>query len=151
MRVAPPVRALSCSAGPWQSMQWTLPALSLSVAAWWAGAHLWGHGAWLVGGSLGLGLVAAVLARRTLATPDQHLGWDGSQWRLQWPGSDSQAGRVALMLDLGGWMLVRFTPEAAGRAGRGRVWLPLWRRDAAADWQLLRVALYAPQPASPAS
>jgi hypothetical protein len=58
---------------------------------------------------------------------------------------------VALMLDLGRWMLVRFTPEAAGRAGRGRVGvaLPLSRRESAADWQALRVALHAPQPALP--
>ena len=43
------------------------------------------------------------------------------------------------MIDLGGWMLVRFAP--------GVRWLPLTRSDSA-DWQALRVALHAVRPAA---
>jgi len=150
MRVAPPVQALSCSAGPWLSIQLLLYALSTGVAVWWTGAQLGGAGAWLAFGSLVLGLVAAWVARGALARLALRLGWDGSRWRLQAPGSDDRLGSVVLMLDLGAWMLVRFT-VADARPGRGVVWLPLSQRVATDVWPALRVALHAPQPARPAA
>jgi len=150
MRVAPPVQALSCSAGPWWSIQLAMYALSTGVAVWWVGAQLGGAGAGLACGSLVLGLVAGWVARRALAKPAMRLGWDGSSWRLQVPGCDERLGSVVLMLDLGAWMLVRFT-AADARPGRGVVWLPLSQRVATDVWPALRVALHAPQPARPAA
>ena len=150
MRVAPPVQALSCSAGPWQSIQVALYALSTAVAVWWAGAHLGQTGTLLALVSLLAGLVAAIVARGALSEPALRLAWDGSAWRLQPPRGEGPAGRVALMLDLGGWMLVRFTPSSAGRwAWGGATWLPLCRRDVASAWPTIRVALHAPQPLQP--
>ena len=124
MRVAPPVQALSCNTGPWLSIQLALYALSASVAVWWAGVQIGGAGAWLVFGSLVLGLAAAWVARRELVAPAWRLGWDGSTWRLQAPDSEERRGSVVLMLDLGVWMLVRFT-AADAQPWRGTVWLPL--------------------------
>jgi hypothetical protein len=74
------------------------------------------------------------------------LAWDGSAWQLRVPGSEACCGQAVLMLDLGPWMLLRFSPAGMGR--RGAVRLPLSRRDAAAAWPALRVALHAPQPAA---
>ncbi len=74
------------------------------------------------------------------------LAWDGSAWQLCLPDREVRSGQVALMLDLGSWMLVRFSPLGLRR--RGTVWLPLSRRDAAGAWPALRVALHAPQPAA---
>jgi hypothetical protein len=132
MRVAPPVQALSCGAGPWQWFQQALIALSTAVATVWAGAQLGLDGAALAGVSLALGLFAAGWAARRWVTPARRLTWDGAAWQLQ---PEGQAGQAALMIDLGDWMLVRFSP--------GAHWLPLSRRQAATDWQALRVALHA--------
>ncbi len=86
----------------------------------------------LAGTALVLGLaVAGWTGRRLRGIPARRLAWDGAAWQLQ---PEGQAGQVALMIDLGDWMLVRFSP--------GGYWLPLARRDAA-DWQALRVALHA--------
>jgi hypothetical protein len=151
MRAAPPVQASSCSAGLWLSIQQALYALGTAVAAWWVGARLFGASASLAFASLGLGLVAALIARQALMAPTWQLAWDGGSWQLHAPGREERAGRVEVMLDLGSWMLVRFSPQIGARPRLGAVWLPLSRRSAAAAWPALRVALHAPQPAQPAA
>ncbi len=138
MRVAPPVQALSCGAGHWRLFQQTLAALAVAVAVVWAGLQLGAEGAVLVGAALVLGLAAAWWAGRRLVQPARQLHWDGAAWQLR---PEGLAGQVALMIDLGDWMLVRFSP--------GAHWLPLSRRDAATDWQALRVALHAAPPQRP--
>ena len=150
MRVAPPVQALSCSAGPWRSIQQALYALAAAVAAYWAGAQLWGAGPWVALAAVALGLAAAAWAGRALAAPAQQLVWDGAVWQLRPAGSEPLSGQALLMLDLGGWMLVRFAPAGAGPWRDGR-WLPLSHRDAGAAWQALRVALHAPPRGQPAA
>jgi hypothetical protein len=146
MRVAPPVQALSCSAGPWWSIQLALYASSAAVAFGWTAATLWEPGAGALAAGLLAGLVGWWIARRALPVHSTPLAWDGTAWQLQPPGADARCGQVALMLDLGDWMLVRFSPAGAGRLAD--VWLPLSRRDTAAAWPALRVALHAPQPAA---
>jgi hypothetical protein len=133
MRVAPPVQALSCSTGPWRSFQQALVALSTAVTTGWVGVQLGVvEGATLAGVALAMGLVAARWAGRRWAAPSRRLAWDGAAWQLP---PEELTGQVALMIDLGDWMLVRFSP--------GSRWLPLSRREAATDWQALRVALHA--------
>jgi hypothetical protein len=146
MRVAPPVQALSCSAGPWWSIQLALYASSAAVAFGWTAATLWEPGAGALAAGLLAGLVGWWIARRALPVHSTPLAWDGTTWQLQPPSADARCGQVALMLDLGDWMLVRFSPAGAGRLAD--VWLPLSRRDTAAAWPALRVALHAPQPAA---
>jgi hypothetical protein len=139
MRVAPPVQASSCGAGPWRLFQQALVALSTAVATGWAGAQLGVEGAALTGVVLAIGLAVAWWAGRRWVTPSRRLAWDGAAWQLQ---PEGLTGQVALMIDLGDWMLLRFSPGAR--------WLPLSRRDAATDWQALRVALHAaPRPPRP--
>ena len=138
MRVAPPVQALSCGAGPWRSLQQALYALSAAVAAGWSAAQLGGSGTAAACAAAAAGLLVAVLAGRRRAEAASRLAWDGAAWQLQPPRGEALAGQPRLTIDLGGWMLVRFMP--------GRFWLPLSRCDAA-DWQALRVALHAvPRP-----
>jgi hypothetical protein len=149
MRVAPPVQALSCGAGPWRSIPQGLYALGVAVASYWAGMQLWGEGALVALGAFGLGMAAAAVAGRALAAPSIRIAWDGGSWQLRSARGEPACGRVTLMLDLGAWMLVRFTPDAA--AWRGARWLPLARRDCGGAWHALRVALHAPQPARPAA
>jgi hypothetical protein len=130
-------------------IQLALVAAAASVAAWWAAAQWHAPDGWSALGSLVAGLAAVALARRHVVEPAHRLGWDGSGWSLAKPGSEVLAGQVALMIDLGGWMLLRFRPEGAGR--RGSTWLPMSERSAAGTWHALRVALHGPQPVRPAA
>jgi hypothetical protein len=52
---------------------------------------------------------------------------------------------VAVAIDLGGWMLLRFVPGAGG--GRAR-WIALQRHGLEPQWHALRCAVYAPRPAA---
>lgn len=110
----------------------------MAVAAGWVGACLGFEGAPLAGVSLAFGLLASWWMGRRWLVPARRLAWDGAAWQLQ-PGG--LTGQVTLMVDLGDWMLVRFSP--------GGRWLPLSRREADADWQALRVALHAAPPLRP--
>ena len=148
MRVAPTVQALSCGAGPWLAVQLALTALSAAVAAWWLGAALREPDLPLALASVALGAASAGLARRWLAAPQRQLAWDGGAWQVAGADCGRLSGRADLMLDLDHWMLVRFCPEPSpAPAWRRRLWLPLRRRDAAAVWPALRVALHAAPPA----
>jgi hypothetical protein len=61
------------------------------------------------------------------------LGWDGAQWQL-----DGAPGRLQVMIDLGGWMLLCFEPADDRRRRR---WLPV--SDARVPQALgLRAAVY---------
>ena len=91
-------------------------------------------------GALVLGLLAARAAGRGSAAAACRLAWDGTAWVLQREGRDPLAGQASVMIDLGGWMLVRFAP--------GPHWLPLARRDVV-DGHALTAALYAAPPRQP--
>jgi hypothetical protein len=148
MRVAPPVQARSSGAGPWLRLQQLLVALSTAVLAFWAGSRLLDATAWLLLGSLALGVGAALLAGRALGATPRVLRWDGASWTVDDDGHGRRAGQVAVMLDLGRWMLVRFTAAEPGMAhGSTALWLAFsGRGEGRADWSALRVALYAPPP-----
>ncbi len=136
MRAAPATQAWTCTTGPWRAFQVGLHALAAAVVAAWAASHLWGNGA-AAAAAAAAGLGAAALAWRWPVAEPCRLGWDGSTWRLQPARGEAISGQVRLMIDLGGWMLVRFSPGAR--------WLPL-ARAGAADWQAMRVALHAVRP-----
>ena len=85
-------------------------------------------------------------------TARTHLRWDGALWHLAdaapevapGPGR-AQPGTMAIALDGGTWMLLRF--RAADAAGRPRVrWLAPSRGDLGGAWHALRCAVYSPRP-----
>ena len=137
---APPVQAWSCNSGPWRVLQLFVQALGVAVLAGWMLMHLCSDAGVAVLGAAAAGLLGLGLASRRPAGEPSRLAWDGAAWTLQPPRGDALAGQARVMIDLGHWMLVRFTP-----AGR---WLPLGRAGAA-DWQALRVALHAVPPTRP--
>jgi hypothetical protein len=152
MRVAPPVQARSCSAGLWQTLQEMLYALTAAVLAYWVGGHLVGDGVLVALASLSLGLGGGAWAARGLSQLPRQLVWDGAAWAVHSATGDSQPGQVLLMLDLGGWMLVRFEPSLPHAVRKGAPqWLPLSARDAGSSWPALRAALYARQASAAAA
>ena len=115
-----------------------LYVIAAAVAAAWLAGHGWGTGA-AAAAAVTAGFVAAVVAARWPVVEPCRLGWDGGTWLLQPAHGQALAGQASLMIDLGGWMLVRFSPGAR--------WLPL-ARSGSTDWQALRVALHAVRPAA---
>ena len=138
MRHAPPVQVRSHGAG-WRLWQSALMALAVAAFVAWLLLHADGP-AWPAGPVAGLG---AVLAWHALQSDAVELVWDGQVWL-----ANGGAGEVDVMLDVAGFMLVRFRPEPGGRLRWVR-WVPLSRRDMGVAEHALRVALYAGAPAAP--
>jgi hypothetical protein len=91
--------------------------------------------------ALGFGLAAGAafwLWHRRAPGGEHTLRWDGQDWVLAGDRLDRR-GDVALMLDLGPWMLVRFLPFGGGGSS---AWLPLTLGRDVARWAALRGALW---------
>jgi hypothetical protein len=84
------------------------------------------------------GMSAWVISRGERAT----LSWNRGAWLLTGMGPDAPAtrGSLALMLDLGPWVLLRFRPEDR-RVCR---WFGVGESVAGPRWHALRAVLYRP-------
>ena len=118
----------------------------LSVFAWSLGRlGTWDGPAVAVLGIVGVAAVGSKLARVGSAS----LRWDGRCWHLgpaDAAGREPTAGSLAVVMDLGGWMLLRFRDEAP-KAWFATTWLPVQRRGSEPHWHALRCAVYSPRPA----
>src|SRR5574337_470899 len=154
MRTAPQVQALFDGRGAWQWTQGALHATSGAGAAFWLARMLEAPAMWAPGGALAAGVLAAAFACRRWPALRGRLRWDGTLWTVEFDGGDGcRPGHPVPAIDLGRWMLVRFAltpagpagsagPKGAARGSGGTWWLPLSRADNAADWSLLRSALF---------
>jgi hypothetical protein len=137
MRAAPAVQAVSCGTGAWRWLQAACHALAAAgLTAWIGGWSESPHG-WTALAAAAVGLAAAIGADRLSPPRRVPLAWDGTVWRVG--GDAARLGTLAPVLDLGGWMLLRFEPEAGEG---GRLWLPVSARDVPA-WPALRLAVHA--------
>ncbi len=84
-----------------------------------------------------MALLVALLAWRTLQSDPVDLAWDGQVWL-----ANGAAGRVDVMLDVAGFLLLRFRPVPAALSH----WIAFSRRNMGAAEHGLRVALYARAP-----
>jgi hypothetical protein len=146
MRAAPVFQISLHHFGVWRFAIYFLSVLSNLVFATW----LWMHEAFaqpLAWGVFVLMMVlTGLLARTLLHNPALGLRWDGQAWHVgQWPAaSDSWTpGSMQVMLDLGFWMLLRFTPSAWAPDAAPQ-WLPVQRLGLEAQWHGLRCSLYSP-------
>ena len=101
-----------------------------------------------IGSLLVFGLCATLLARQVFRLQAVSLRWYTQRWHLGpagMAGHEPVSGQVAIALDLGGWMLLRFLPEAGLPRRRG-VWLPVQRRGHEAAWPALRSTVYCARP-----
>jgi hypothetical protein len=120
-----------------------LTGLAAGVGALWFLLR-WDEPLHHAGGLAGAALAtAAAVAWRASARPVAVLAWDGQTWSL-----DGHPGTAAVMIDLDGWMLLRFCPAPEGSARTpahrpGVAWMGLGARRAGPAWHGLRVALYA--------
>ena len=97
---------------------------------------------------LAVAAAALALARSLVALKPVSLRWDGRHWHVGLAPSIGQepfAGGLAVSLDLGFWMLLRFQPASADCPGR-LTWLPVQRRGLESQWHALRCAVYSARP-----
>lgn len=155
--------------GVWRVAVLTLGALgSAAVAAWLSGQHQP-----VASARIGIAMAAEALlvwaCVSSVRLPVISLRWDGAVWHLGQgvgssgaplqPGTEmgaqtsaqtgtetgTEMGDLDIAIDLGPWMLLRFTPRAPASATRLRrpIWLPVQRRGMAFKWHALRCAVYA--------
>jgi hypothetical protein len=73
--------------------------------------------------------------------------WDAQRWHLgpaESAGHEPWVGDLAVAIDVGPWMLLRFRPEGGVRGAP--TWLPVQRRGLEPHWHALRCAVYSPRP-----
>ncbi len=139
MRAAPAV-SVRCTGGPlWRAWCAGLPVLAAAALVSWGFGHagLPGLAAGATVCVVGLLLAWAWWRRPSHTTV---LAWDGQEWTV-----DGHPGALAVMLDLGGWLLLRLR-----LGGRPSIrWVPVSAREAGTAWHGLRAAAFAPPPQSP--
>ena len=143
MRSSPAFKVTIGHFGIWRAAVASITVLAaLALAAWWSsGDASRSLPLTLAFAALSLGAVAggASLLQCRPAT----LHWDAQCWHLERGPAAGPAiprGSVAVALDLGAWMLLRFEHE--GSRGRRITWLPVQRRGMEARWHALRCAVY---------
>jgi hypothetical protein len=173
MRAPPPVEYASGCGRAWRGALSLLVGAAVAVPLAWGwpyaalsasfpdGGRSGAFSVWRVDPAVqeafaaGIGAVVGAAfwrSRRVGRASERTLRWDGQDWVLfghragegeGQPGQPQRRGQVALMLDLGPWMLVRFSPDATGVEGGGAdAWLPLAEADDRAHWAALRGALW---------
>jgi hypothetical protein len=144
MRASPAFQLEIQRHGAWRiAIGVVLLLAATAAAAWWLGDD----------GSRPreLALPMAVLAAATIAAGaglmrqrPMSLHWDGQRWLLApaaMNGVEPAPGNLAIALDLGSWMLLKFEHDST--TNRRRVsWLPVQRRGLEMHWHALRCAVY---------
>jgi hypothetical protein len=141
MRSTPP--AVEVTLAPGRREQW-LVAAAHAMAVSFLGAWLAEHaGAPVVAAWALAGVVGAWLGLKVLQPMVGALRWDGEcWWHLPYAEGAHPLHRVDLMMDLGGWVLLRARAERGQRRLLPGHWCGISRRDAGHGWHGLRLALY---------
>jgi len=150
MRSAPPLTISVTRFGVWRAIVVLLAGSACaSMFFWWQAQPVPTPA--LVDAAAAFGSLAAAAIGLTLwRMLPQTLRWDRQRWWLACGEAAEQAGELAVVIDLGGWMLLRFVADAEpGPAWRRRLptWIALQRRGLGAPWHAIRCALYAARPA----
>ncbi len=150
MQAASAVQVTVQRFGVWNTALGLVSATALSaVATWLVTRHdeLPGWSGVLLMASVLVGVLGAVdLLRRWPI----RLLWDTQRWQVTDPGLGTGSIDVCelrVVLDLGGWMLLKFRCDAPRRTLR-RGWIPVQRRGLESHWHALRCAVYAHAAAS---
>jgi hypothetical protein len=144
MRTAPPLQVELIHQGLWRAgLSLLLSIVLISMGAWWLSQPR------PVPGWATLSTVAsaagAIVCLLPLAWPRPvTLRWDGEAWHFV-RSDGAWSGRLAVAVDLGAWMLLRFTADDA-MPGRATAWIPAQRRGLETYWHALRCAVYSPRP-----
>ena len=158
MRAAPDIHVCVTRFGMWRAAVLIVGLVAAIAIVGWVMQHMrtlpWPAAA----SQVAVGAVAFVLTVWLTAgltrVPAFQLRWDGLSWyfnRVDPTSTDviaaePQAGELSIAIDLGAWLLLRFTPGTPPGDARA-CWLPLQRQGLERQWHGLRCALYSPRPA----
>ena len=147
MRPAPACQVSLQRFGVWRAAVLGLAALGIASIAGWTFTRDRPVDTLLIFVAALSALSTALLGASLVHHPRAaHLRWDGLAWHLGPIGDAATPGELQVVLDLGSWMLLRFSaalPDARART----LWLPVQRRGLEAEWHALRCAVYSPRPA----
>ena len=141
MHAPPPVRMSLAPDRAWHA------AIALSAAV--AGANLAAWGVLHAQASLAVTATVALVAAAVVAwsawwwlrgSGAGVLAWDGAVWQWSAEAVPPRPTELRVMIDLGGWLLLRLALAAPAQRV---VWLVASRRGAGALWPVWRAALYA--------
>jgi hypothetical protein len=155
MRVLPPV-TFEVRRPPWvRPMLLSLHLLvALTLIGW--GVALSSHEDWTALWWAPLAGLAWLLAVGWMPLASGSLRWDGQNWHLTEPLLDAgpqREGSLAVALDAGSWLLLRFRPRGEPRRWSRSVWMVLARHASVDEWCTLRRTIYSarPEPAAPSA
>jgi hypothetical protein len=141
---APAAQARIEGRGGWAALQAVLAAAGTACAALWAASRAGLSPGVATGVVIAAAAATAAWTIRRQPPSGGWLRWDGATWTVEVDGGASQPGTPLPTIDLGRWMLVRFTPASpAERTSPRTLWLPIGRSTAGHDWSPLRAALFA--------
>ena len=143
MRLAPPFEIRVEHFGVWRAAVAGLAAVAcLAMAAWWLQ-----HPTPVpvsVSLACALGIVVAIAGGiPSWRQAPRALRRVAGQWQRQRGTGPWEAGELAIALDLGAFVLLRFVPDAADGLGE---WIPVQRKGLERQWHELRCAIHAPRP-----
>ena len=148
MRSAPPVRWACAANLGWLATQLALNSTAAAVGvAWLAGWNGWSSPVPLAAG-LGGAALAAFVSWRGLRHGPVAVEWNSGHWSLQDTTGRHRPGQLDVMIDLGGWLLLRFRPED-GSLRRRSHWFATSCGGRHAAWSAFRAALYSSAPFDP--
>ena len=152
MHGSPPCAITVARFGAWRAAVAALALAALASLGAWVLASPLGEGDWVRAGVALASIATLALAASLWRQPVVDLRWDGLAWAVAVPaGAPQVAGRLEIAIDLGSFLLLRFTP--AGRFGPAAVrWIPVGRSGLEPQWHAFRCAVHSPQPtAGPAA
>lgn len=132
----------------WRGLVVALAALSLAaLLAWLVLAPAAQSVAVRVAASF-LALALLAVAASLLRLPAVELSWDGVRWgcrQLEAAAIAPATGELEVAIDLGSFLLIRFSAAAGGPRPKVR-WIPVERRGLEREWHSFRCAVYSPRP-----
>ncbi len=152
MRSAPPLQISVMRFGVWRALVALLAGSAcVSMVLWWR-AQPWPVRPEVAAVAALGALAAAGTAIALWRVAPLTLRWDRQRWWVARGAAAEQPGELAVAIDLGVWLLLRFVAETEpGPAWRQRLptWIALQRPGLEASWHAIRCALYAARPALP--
>lgn len=145
MRAAPPFQVTLHRFGVWRGAVMGLAGSGLATMAAWLALQQRPIRLAILSAAILAALAIVGLSRSLLRTPAAHLRWDGLSWYLGPSSGEPVAGELHVAIDLGPWMLLRFSPAAPAASWRA-AWLPAQRRGLEAQWHALRCTVHSPRP-----
>jgi hypothetical protein len=145
MRASPAFQVNILHFGLWRTaILLLLGAAAMSLGLWLASFPSERQLLWSVL-ALGVGSLLCLAAARLLRCAPMSLRWDTQSWHLgpvsRVGDEPLRGGRLAVAIDLGVWLLLRFQHDATNRRSR-TTWVPVQRRGLEAHWHALRCAVY---------